>query len=178
MARSGNFVKSGYHFTGVMDVLSSYLRWEYLWQNVRVKGGAYGCMTGFQRSGNAFFVSYRDPHLQRTWDVFEELPVKLRYLELSERELRQYIIGAINMIDQPLTPRSRGARSLTLYLSGVTKEMLDEEREQILETTQEDLNELADVVEDVLRQGYACTIGSEAKVREHENLFDEIVALQ
>ena len=88
------------------------------------------------------------------------------------------IIGAINMIDQPLTPRSRGARSLTLYLSGVTKEMLDEEREQILETTQEDLNELADVVEDVLRQGYACTIGSEAKVREHENLFDEIVALQ
>ncbi|MBR2752566.1 MAG: insulinase family protein [Lachnospiraceae bacterium] len=178
VARSGNFVKSGYHFTGVMDVLSSYLRWEYLWQNVRVKGGAYGCMTGFQRSGNAFFVSYRDPHLQRTWDVFEELPVKLRYLELSERELRQYIIGAINMIDQPLTPRSRGARSLTLYLSGVTKEMLDEEREQILETTQEDLNELADVVEDVLRQGYACTIGSEAKVREHENLFDEIVALQ
>ena len=178
VARSGNFLKCGHRFTGVMDVLSSYLRWEYLWQNVRVKGGAYGCMTGFGRSGNAFFVSYRDPHLKRTWDVFEDLPDELRRLELSERELRQYIIGAINAIDQPLTPRSRGIRSLVLYLSGVTQEMLDQEREEILSTTQEDLRAMADVVEDVLRQGYACTIGSEAKVREHADMFDTTEALQ
>lgn len=178
VARSGNFIKEGHRFTGVMDVLASYLRWEYLWQNVRVKGGAYGCMTGFRRGGNAFFVSYRDPHLKRTWDVFEDLPHTLRNLELSERELRQYIIGAINAIDQPLTPRSRGARSLALYLSGVTEEMLDQEREEILTTTQEDLQALADVIEDVLDQGYACTIGSEAKVKEHEDLFDRTEALQ
>ena len=177
VARGGNFLKSGHTFTGAMDVLSAYLRWEYLWQNVRVRGGAYGCMTGFRRSGNTFFVSYRDPHLKRTWDVFGDLPDTLEKLELSERELRQYIIGAINSIDQPLTPRSRGARSLALYLSGITKEMLDEQRKQILETDCTDLRALADVVRDVLDQDYTCTIGSEAKVREHADLFDTTEAL-
>ena len=178
VARAGNYLKEGYSFTGVMDVLSSYLRWEYLWQNVRVKGGAYGCMTGFRRTGDVFFVSYRDPHLKRTWEVFGDLPDTLRRLELTERELRQYIIGAVNAIDQPLTPRSRGMRSLGLYLAGITQEMLDEHRRQILETTVEDLKGLADLVEDVLDQGYACTIGSEAKVKEYADMFDVTEALQ
>ena len=123
LARSGNFIKEGFEYTGALQVLSTYLRWEYLWQNIRVKGGAYGCMTTFSRTGNSYFVSYRDPNLKRTWDVFSDLPGEIEHLELSERELRQYIIGAINKIDQPLSPHAKGSRSMNLYLAGIDDEV-------------------------------------------------------
>ena len=177
LARSGNYIRDGYQYTGALMVLSTYLRWEYLWQNVRVKGGAYGCMTSFGKTGGSFFVSYRDPNLKRTWDVFSDLPEEIRNLELTEREMRQYIIGAINMIDQPLSPHAKGSRSMNLYLSGIEEEALREERRQILEATSQDLNELADLVEDVLDQDCACVIGSEAKIKEEGYLFDSQEAL-
>ena len=177
LARSGSFVKEGYDYTGALQVLSTYLRWEYLWQNVRVKGGAYGCMTTFSRTGNSFFVSYRDPNLKRTWDVFSDLPEEIRNFELTERELRQYILGAINAIDQPLSPHAKGSRSMNLYLAGIDEEMLREERAQILGTTADDLRALADLVEDVLDQDEACVIGSEAKIKEEGYLFDVQEAL-
>ena len=177
LARSGNFIKDGYRYTGTLCVLSNWLRWEYLWHNIRETGGAYGCMTDFSKTGNAYFVSYRDPHLKRTWDIFERLPQVVRELELSDRALRQYIIGAINAIDQPLSPHAKGARSYSLLQAGVTEDDLKRERREILATDTEDIRQLADLIEDILAQDHACVIGSSARIKEDGDLFDKTKAL-
>ena len=74
VAQTGNFRKAGFEYTGTLNILKVALSYDYLWTNIRVKGGAYGCMSGFKRSGESFFVSYRDPHLKRTLDIFAGIP--------------------------------------------------------------------------------------------------------
>lgn len=74
-----------------------------------MKGGAYGCMSGFRRSGESYFVSYRDPHLRRTLEVYQGVPEYVRTFQADERELTKYIIGTISGKDVPRTPQSQGA---------------------------------------------------------------------
>ena len=64
--------KKGLEYTGALEILKVILSYDYLWINLRVKGGAYGCMSGFKRNGESFLVSYRDPHLKRTLEVYQE----------------------------------------------------------------------------------------------------------
>lgn len=108
VAKCGNFVKKGYAYTGALEILKVALSYDYLWINLRVKGGAYGCMSGFRRSGESYFVSYRDPHLRRTLEVYQGVPEYVRTFQADERELTKYIIGTISGKDVPRTPQSRG----------------------------------------------------------------------
>ena len=108
MARTGNFVKKGFTYTGALEILKVALSYDYLWINLRVKGGAYGCMSGFKRSGESFFVSYRDPHLRRTLEVYEGVPEYVRTFAADEREMTKYIIGTISGKDVPRTPQTQG----------------------------------------------------------------------
>ena len=78
VARVGNFIDNGADYTGALQILKVILSYDYLWQNVRVKGGAYGCMSGFSRTGEGYFVSYRDPNLERTMEVYEGIADYLR----------------------------------------------------------------------------------------------------
>ena len=107
VARTGNFRKKGYEYTGALDILKVILSYDYLWMNLRVKGGAYGCMSGFKRSGESYFVSYRDPHLKRTLDVYEGIPAYVRDFQADEREMTKYIIGTISGKDVPEHLRCR-----------------------------------------------------------------------
>ena len=92
------------------------LGYDYLWKNIRVQGGAYGCMSGFAKNGDSYFVTYRDPHLSRSIDVFKEASEYLRNFEADERTITQFVIGAISDIDTPKTPSAKGAYGLTAYL--------------------------------------------------------------
>ena len=74
VATAGNFCERGYEYTGALNVLQCIFSYDYLWINVRVKGGAYGCMCSFNRSGNAYFTSYRDPNLLETYEIYKEAP--------------------------------------------------------------------------------------------------------
>ena len=80
-------MKKGFTYTGALEILKVALSYDYLWINLRVKGGAYGCMSGFKRSGESFFVSYRDPHLRRTLEVYEGVPEYVRTFAADEREM-------------------------------------------------------------------------------------------
>ena len=135
MAQTGNFVEKGFAYTGALDILKVALSYDYLWINLRVEGGAYGCMSGFKRNGESFFVSYRDPHLARTLDVYKGVPEDIRHFNSDEREMTKYIIGTISGKDVPRTPMMQGAISKTAYFSHVTEEMLQRERDQILDAT-------------------------------------------
>jgi Zn-dependent M16 (insulinase) family peptidase len=171
VARCGSFAGTGLEYTGALKVLKIILNYEYLWANLRVKGGAYGCMSGFGRSGEGFLVSYRDPQLEETNKIYEGIPEYLRNFSIDERDMTKYVIGAISGLDTPMTPAIQASRNLSAYMSGVTDEMFQKERDQILDVTQEDIRKLADIVQAVLDTGAFCTIGNEHHIMEKEGMF-------
>lgn len=173
VARCGNFRDQGYEYTGALRILKVMLSYDYLWLNIRVKGGAYGCMSGFGRSGEGYLVSYRDPNLRETNQVYEGVVDYLRQFEADERDMTKFVIGTISDLDTPLTPSIRGSRGLSAYLSGVTQEMLQKERDQVLSATVEDIRALADIVKAVLDTGAFCVVGNEDKIEGAKDLFGE-----
>lgn len=174
VAQTGNFKKAGLAYTGALEILKVILSYDYLWMNLRVKGGAYGCMSGFRRSGESYLVSYRDPHLKRTLEVYQGIPAYIRGFSADEREMTKYIIGTISGKDVPRTPQMQGNLSRTAYFCGVTEEMLQKERDEILQADTASIQALAPLVEAVLSQNEICVVGSESAVREHKELFLEI----
>jgi Zn-dependent M16 (insulinase) family peptidase len=160
--------------TGAFRVLRVLLGYEYLWNRIRVEGGAYGCMSSFTREGNAFLVSYRDPHLRRTIETFKNTADFLRSFDADERTMTKYIIGAVSGLDQPMTPFVYGRYSLSSYLTGLTDEMMQKERDQVLDATPADIRALADYLDAIMDCNCLCVVGSDAKLRENADLFDEI----
>lgn len=174
VARTGNFIDGGASYTGALQILKVILSYDYLWQNIRVKGGAYGCMSNFNRIGEGYFVSYRDPNLKRTVEVYEGVADYLENFTVSERDMTKYIIGTMSNLDYPMTPAIKGERSMNLYMNKVSAEMIREERGQILDANQEDIRALAKVAKAVLDAGEFCVIGSEEKIEESRDLFQTV----
>ena len=175
VARVGNFKKLGHKYSGAMLALKNALDYGYLWNNVRVLGGAYGTMSLYQAtSGNLCYMSYRDPNVLKTYETYGSVPSYLREMEADEREIRKYIIGAISTLDTPLTARAEGERSYTCYVNLRGNDDLKTEREQVLNLTLDDLKACSDVVEDVLNEGYVCVVGNKEKIEEASHLFKEI----
>lgn len=174
VGQAGDFTVGGHNYTGALRILRMIMSYNYLWLNVRVKGGAYGCMSGFKRSGNCFFVSYRDPNLKKTFDVFAGIPEYIRNFNADEKEMTKYIIGTISGMDTPLTPSAQGALALNSYMNQISVEDMQLERDQVLDATAEDIRNLADLVECVLKQNYICVVGSESAIMEQKELFMNI----
>ncbi len=174
VARCGNFLSEGFRYTGALKILKVMMSYDYLWTNIRVKGGAYGCMSGFGRSGEGYFVSYRDPNLKETNEVYEGVVTYLKNFQTDERDMTKFVIGTISDLDMPLTPSIRGARGLSAYLSGVTQEMMQQERDQVLEAEPEDIRALAGLVKAVLDTGSFCVVGNEEKILANKEMFREI----
>ncbi|MDF2822397.1 MAG: hypA [Clostridiales bacterium] len=174
VATAGNFLNEGYKYTGALKVLSSIASREYLWNNVRVKGGAYGCMCGFARTGNVFFTSYRDPNLKQTLNTFDGIVKYIENFDVDDRDMTKYIIGTISDVDIPQTPAGKGERSLVAYLTNVSFEDIQQERDEILSTDCSKIRELAQLVKAVLDQKNICVVGNEAKIKENKDEFKTI----
>ncbi|MBQ9065386.1 MAG: insulinase family protein [Blautia sp.] len=177
VAQAGNFRNKGFAFTGALSILKTILSYDYLWMNIRVKGGAYGCMTGFQRSGQSYFVSYRDPHFRRTLDIFAGLPEYIAGFEADEREMTKYIIGTISGKDIPRTPLMQGNISRSAYFGGVTEDILQKERDEVLNAKAEDIRALAPLIEAILSDKQICVVGAETVLRKDSDLLMEIKPL-
>jgi Zn-dependent M16 (insulinase) family peptidase len=178
VARTGNFIKAGYRYTGALKVLKTILSFDYLWLNVRVKGGAYGCMCGFSGvDGDAYFTSYRDPNLGDTNQIYERIPEYVSNFTAEERDITKYIIGTFSSLDAPLTPQSMGKRSLSMYLAGISEEELQTERDEVLGVTIEAIREQNKLIRAVLDAGNICVIGNEARIMENRELFKEVKSL-
>ena len=177
VARTGNFIDGGAAYSGALHILKVILSYDYLWQNIRVKGGAYGCMCNFNRIGEGYLISYRDPNLEKTIDVYEKVTEYLRNFEADDRDMNKYIIGTISNIDRPMNPSAKGTRSMNFYMNHVTEEMIRKEREEILNAGQEEIRALADVVAAMLAADQLCVIGSEEKIEEQKALFGEVRTL-
>ena len=177
VARTGNFIDRGVEYTGALQILKVILSYDYLWQNVRVKGGAYGCMSSFNRIGEGYLVSYRDPNLEKTMEIYEGVVDYLKHFNVDDRDMNKFIIGTISNIDRPMNPAAKGSRSMNLYMNHVSAEMIREERNQILDAQQSDIRALADVLQALLDAHELCVIGSEEKIEEQKEMFLEIKTL-
>ncbi|MBE5893738.1 MAG: insulinase family protein [Lachnospiraceae bacterium] len=174
VCRAGNFRRKGLPYKGTLRVLKVMMGYEYLWVNIRVKGGAYGCMCNFGKSGDSYFVSYRDPHLDKTLEVYEKAAEAIARFEADERTMTQYIIGAVSDLDMPMNPAAKGLQSLSAYMTGLTHEMLQKERDEVLSATGDDIRELADYIRAFMEEDFVCVVGNANKIKENQDKFLKI----
>jgi Zn-dependent M16 (insulinase) family peptidase len=174
VAKGANFGKLGFKFNGSLKVLETILRYDYMWNKIRVQGGAYGAFTQFRRNGNMVFGSYRDPNLVETIDVYDHTADYLRSFKVSEREMTKYIIGTMSTLDTPLTAQMKGEVAAECYIRHITEQDIQEERDQILATQQENIVVLANLIDASMKENYLCVLGNEEKIREHKEVFIEL----
>jgi Zn-dependent M16 (insulinase) family peptidase len=175
VAKGYNFRKLGFHYRGSLQVLRTIASLDYLWNRIRVQGGAYGSFARFSRDGNMYFCSYRDPNLRETLKVYDGAGSYFRSFDAGDREIRKYIIGTISRLDHPLTPSMKGEVADERYIREVTHEDVQRVREEILGTGKRDIRGCADLITRSMDQNNICILGNETKIREHEALFDELV---
>lgn len=174
VATAGNFLQKGYEYTGVLNVLQVIFSYDYLWINVRVKGGAYGCMCNFSRVGDSYFTSYRDPNLLKTYDIYKRAADYVEHFDASDRDMLKYIIGAVAKLDAPMTPSAEGIYDFMCYLSGVTDEEIQKHRNQVLSADVEAIRKLAPLIKSITDSDIICVLGDEDVVQKEEKVFKEI----
>lgn len=171
VSKAGNFKDHGFAYTGALRILRVILNYDYLWLNIRVKGGAYGCMSGFGRNGDVYFSTYRDPNLRKSKEVFDRIPEYLKNFDADERDMTKYVIGTISGMDTPLNPSAKGMRSMMAYLTHVTQEDYQKERDEVLTATQAEIRALEPLIAAVLSDENICVIGNETVLEKEADLF-------
>ena len=171
VARCGNFMESGLAYHGALQVLRMMLNYEYLWTNLRVLGGAYGCMSGFVRSGRGYLVSYRDPKIPETNRIYEQLPDYVENWQGDEDTVLKYIIGAISLMDRPLQPSALALRELTNYFYEVTDADLRQDRDEVLGCTPETIRGFAGHIRAILAKGAVCVLGNASQIEKNAEMF-------
>lgn len=174
VASAGNFLRAGFAYTGALRILKTILSYDYLWMNLRVKGGAYGCMAMFQRNGDSVLVSYRDPHLSESLDVYRGLPDYLTGFTADENQMTKYIIGTISEIDAPMTAAAKGNVSLASWFTGIREEDFQKERDEILDADEHSIRDLEALSHVVADTENICVIGSEAAVSRDADVFKTV----
>jgi len=147
-----NFKKLGYEWDGKMRVLNQILSTDWLQNQIRVIGGAYGGFCGFSPSGDVFFASYRDPNLKETLDNYDATPGFLHDFEANEKTLTRFLIGTISGMDRPLTASQKGDVAIRRYFEKTTIEDVKKERSEVLSTTVQDIKDFEKIVQDILKQ--------------------------
>ena len=174
VARVGSFLDKALPYTGALKVMKNALTFDFLWKNIREKGNAYGIMSGFGRSGESYVVSYRDPHVGRTYEVYKKIADYLRNFEATELEMTKFIIGAVSEMDTPKPAYTKFLLGLSCTLSHLTNEDLQRERDEVLSTSPETIRELSAYIEKIFSEEILCTIGNGQKIEENKSYFDTI----
>ena len=169
-----NFRKLGYNWSGKMLVLNRMLSRDWLHNRVRVVGGAYGGFSIFNQNGLVLFNSYRDPNLKETLDNYDAITEYLDKLNFPEEEVTKYIIGTISSIDNPYTPSQKGNIAVQNYLEKISKEDVQRDRDEILNTTLGDIKGMKKMMADVLSKNAYCVYGNEEKIQSEKELFTSI----
>ena len=150
----------GIQLTGAAQVVNKLIRTGYLWEKVRVQGGAYGAFCIMDRLASALaFVSYRDPNVADTVKAFDGLAEYLDTVTIDADELEKSIIGAIGEIDSYQLPDAKGFTALARYLTKQDDDYLQTVREQALSASENDFRELARAVRTVAQNGDICVLG-------------------
>ncbi|WP_458406778.1 insulinase family protein [Anaerotignum sp.] len=173
---SFDFKKNGIPYHGKYQVLRTIINLEYLWNKVRVQGGAYGCGCKFMQSGFSYFYSYRDPNLMETYHIYQSLADEIADFKADKREMTKYILGTINELDQPKTNMDKLNAAIGKFYKGISEESLIKQRQEILNTTDADIRQCQDLLR-MIDCKNICTIGNEQKINANSEQFDSIKPL-
>ena len=172
-----NFKKLSHSYSGTLQVLKTILSYDYLWNNIRVRGGAYGAFFNISRDGNVFLGSYRDPNLIETLNTYNNIPEYLKTFDVDEREMRKYIIGTISRLDTPYSTSIKGEIATARYLKNINYEELQKERIEILNSNRQDIRNATRLMKDILKKNYLCVLGNENKISDNKEIFNNLVNL-
>lgn len=172
-----DFTDLGYEWDGKIRVLNQIVSREWLKNQVRVIGGAYGGFARFSPTGQVYFGSYRDPNLAETLENYANTPTFLKTLDVDETEMTRFIIGTISGLDRPQTPSQKGNAAITRYLTGITEKQLQEERTAVLNTSLEDVKAYEKMISDIIKNSPVCVYGNEDKLKQNKDLFDDLISL-
>jgi len=162
-----NLYDLGYRYHGSIHVITRYLRNAWLWEKIRLQGGAYGAFCSFDKhSGVLTFVSYRDPNLLKTLDAFDGSARFLKNLEIGDEELLKGVIGTIGDIDQYQLPDAKGYTSMIRHLTGENDERRQKMRDEILGTTKKDFQSFGELLESAMPRGVVKVLGSETAIQQ------------
>ncbi|MFZ0944103.1 MAG: insulinase family protein [Syntrophobacteraceae bacterium] len=165
VGKGADLYREGYQLHGSSKVIFGYLRTSWLWEKVRVQGGAYGGFCLFDRMSGVFtFLSYRDPNLLKTIENFDGTAQFLRSANLPDDEVRKAIIGAIGDLDSYMLPDMKGYVSMLRHLTGESEEERQKMRDQVLGTTAKDFRDFAEILDKVNRDGIVKVLGSQAAI--------------
>lgn len=164
-------------FTGSACVLKNLASFAYLWNKVRVQGGAYGANYLHSQQGEWGMSSYRDPNIVRTLDAYQGLTEYLNTLELEDKEVLKAIIGTMSVLDRPLSGSMKGALAIQRHILGISHDDLLKLRHEVLNTTVDDLRQLAQPIQQLLENPAIAVIGNKAKIEEVKDQFEVIYDL-
>jgi Zn-dependent M16 (insulinase) family peptidase len=170
-----NFKDLGYDYSGKMQVLNQILSRDYLYNTIRVMGGAYGGFASISRNGYFWFGSYRDPNLEKTLDNYAKAVDYIKHFKADEREMTRYIIGTVSRIDRPYLPFEKGRIAQSRYLEKTPFEDIQRERDEILKITPEDIQEMWKLIADILAKNVICVYGNEKTLEDSKQLFTRLV---
>ena len=165
-------------FSGAWYVVAQFLESNYLWDAIRLQGGAYGCDLTLSRDGNVTICSYCDPEIEKTLQVYRKIGHYLEQLQLDEATIERYIIKTIGLMEYPLTMEQKSERATIHYLCGVSQELLDKERKEILQTSMADFKAVAKVFKALVKKENYCVIGGRSKIKETQGLYSIIRNLE
>lgn len=175
VAKGFNFKKLGYENSGILSVIKTIADYNYLWNRIRVQGGAYGIFSSFSAGGNLKFCSYRDPNLIETLSAFDEFSKYIENFNEDEREITKYILGTIAPLDVPLSNASKCERTVVHYLTGADFKYIQGKRNEILNTNAESIRKYAKLISECMKENYICVVGGEQKIKENKEIFMNIL---
>ncbi|MCP4715378.1 MAG: peptidase M16, partial [Deltaproteobacteria bacterium] len=178
VGKAADIYDLGYTYNGSINVITHFIRNTWLWEQVRVLGGAYGGFCTFDRmTGGLAYVSYRDPNLMQTIKTFDATAEYLRTLSLHEDERIKSIIGAIGAIDAHLLPDAKGYISLQRHLIGYTETERQKIRDEVLATTAQDFSAFADVLQEVASRGIVTVLGADKSIQDANDKHGDFLAV-
>ena len=162
------YVSKGYNlnlldssFNGSLAVLSNILSISYLHFHIRAKGGAYGAGVKFSRTGDITTYSYRDPNLLKTVEVYDNMYKFIENMDISDNELKNFIIGSMNSFDPLLSPVLKGEMNLSRYISHIDEKDIEKMKKEAINTDIDELKSFAPIIKEAMDKNYICVIGGE-----------------
>lgn len=177
VAQGGNFKELGFNYTGALKVLKTILSYDYLWQTIRVQGGAYGAFNVSNRNGLFALASYRDPNIDETLTSYSQLVEYIQTFDINERQMTKYIIGTVSELDSSMSVATKGRVAFNRYLINRTVEELQQERNEVLDCTSQKIRDLAELVRACLQVDAYCVVGNSTKIDTVADKFKEIKPL-
>jgi Zn-dependent M16 (insulinase) family peptidase len=174
VAKAVDYKKLGYHFEGSLMVLQTILDLDYLWNTVRVQGGAYGVLISISKNGYIIMASYRDPNIKKTLDAYDNCAGYLSDFNVDEREMRKYIIGTVNSLDATMSNPTKAKVAVIRYITGVTKEQIQKERDEVLGTNCDKIKSYRDMFKEAMKQENIAVIGNENAIKLNKELFEDL----